>query len=367
MVAFKTRKQWTEHFEPAEDYGFFGPDSVTWKVWTYPTSLILGFVRSVTIEHLDPNLTAAVVQSGGVKYRPHTRYSRTIRYFAMMVVGATEPTARAADVLVKVHSKAIGDDPVTGSTYDANRPSSQLWIHMTAWHSILYCYEKFGPGRLPAHEEERYWAECARSAELQTIDPEAVPRTRAEVAAYFAEWRPHLAASEACQDMVDFILPLGVALPPTLGRVRRTAMAPVRWVLSKGVISTYPKYVRQMFNLRQGPVMDAVARVLNKLFHAVTARSLNLQFQMLYLLTPAAAPVIGPALLGIPAKNPVTMTPREAQAAYGFDIPAEAHHDIRARQHARVFERNEKPSDEGLVESQQHIGSMDPYESARVG
>ena len=25
-------------FEPHEDYGFFGPGSVTWKVWTYPTA-----------------------------------------------------------------------------------------------------------------------------------------------------------------------------------------------------------------------------------------------------------------------------------------------------------------------------------------
>ena len=36
---------------PAEDYGFFGPDSVTWKVWSYPTSMLLGFSRAVTIEH----------------------------------------------------------------------------------------------------------------------------------------------------------------------------------------------------------------------------------------------------------------------------------------------------------------------------
>lgn len=28
---------------PAEDYGFFGPDSVTWRVWSYPTSLTVGF------------------------------------------------------------------------------------------------------------------------------------------------------------------------------------------------------------------------------------------------------------------------------------------------------------------------------------
>lgn len=169
---------------------------MTWKVWSHPTSFILGFVRSVTIEHLDPNLAAAVIESGGVKDRPHTRYGRTLCYFGMVAFGATEPTAKAADVLVKVHSKAIGHDPVTGGTYDANRPDSQLWIHMTAWHSILYCYERFGPGRLTPDEERQYWEECARAAELQTIDPATVPRTRAAVVAYFEEWRPRLAVSE---------------------------------------------------------------------------------------------------------------------------------------------------------------------------
>ena len=57
------------------------------------------------------------------------------------------------------------------ATYDANKPSSQLWIHVTAWHSILRCYEMFGPGRLSEAEEQQFWAECARAAELQTIDP----------------------------------------------------------------------------------------------------------------------------------------------------------------------------------------------------
>jgi hypothetical protein len=31
-----------------EDYGFFGPDSPSWKVWASPTSLI-GFQRSVVL------------------------------------------------------------------------------------------------------------------------------------------------------------------------------------------------------------------------------------------------------------------------------------------------------------------------------
>lgn len=360
-----TRKKLAEQFEPHADYGFFGPDSVTWKVWSYPTSYILGFVRSVTIEHLDPNLAAAVVQSGGVKYRPHTRYGRTLRYFGLVAFGATEPTAKAADVLVKVHSKAIGHDPVTGGEYDANKPSSQLWIHMTAWHSILYCYEKFGPGRLSPEEEAQFWAECARAAELQTIDPATVPRTRDEVIAYFDEWRPRLAMSEAAQDMVDFILKLDVALPPDMPKWRKVMLKPALAVLRRGVISTYPRYMRKMFDIKQGRLMDSLVVLPNKIGHAIIARSPVLTYFMAKLLAPAAFPTVAPVILGIPPVSPVTMTPREAQEKYGYAIPSEAHPAMRAKQRDRVFGQGLAPSDEGLEESQQHIGSMDHVEARR--
>ena len=135
-------------YEPAADYGFFGPGSVAWRVWMYPSSAIMGFQRAVTIEQLDPNLNAAVEASGGVRARTRTRYERTMRYFALVAAGDTASATKASDILVKVHSKGIGIDPVTGGKYNSNSPESQLWIHMTAWHSILYCYEIFGPGGL---------------------------------------------------------------------------------------------------------------------------------------------------------------------------------------------------------------------------
>ena len=133
---------------PARDYGFFGPDSVTWKVWSYPTSLTIGFQRAVVIEELDPALVAAVDKTHDIYARPRTRYDRTLRYFAMVAFDDSAATTKAADVLVKIHSKAVGEDPVTGRRYDANDPDSQLWIHLTAWHSILKAYERYGPGRL---------------------------------------------------------------------------------------------------------------------------------------------------------------------------------------------------------------------------
>ena len=56
------------------DEGLFCADSVARRVWSYPTSALLGFLRAVTIEHLDPDLTAAVDSSGQVLSRPALRY-----------------------------------------------------------------------------------------------------------------------------------------------------------------------------------------------------------------------------------------------------------------------------------------------------
>lgn len=367
MLGIQTRKQLVKQYEPMADYGFFGPGSMTWQVWATSTSIILGFARSVTIEHFDPNLAAAVVQSGGVKYRPSTRYGRTVRYFAMQAFAAAEPTARAADVLVKVHSKAIGHDPVTGGEYDANKPSSQLWIHVTAWHSILLCYERFGPGRLTEAEENQFWAECREAAKLQTIDPETVPASREEVRRYFEEWRPHLAASEAAQDMIRFILALDVALPADMPAWQKVLFRPVTWLFRKAIISTYPRYMRDLAGLRQGRVTDWLVRWPTKAMHAVADRSLVLKFFLLRLLAPQALPVAAPMLLGLPPVSDKVWGVREAQAHFGFDIPSEAHQDVRAKQRERVFEKGEKPSGAGLEESQQHIGSMDVRNPAHVG
>lgn len=355
----KTPAAWIENAKPVADYGFFGPGSVVWKVWSHPTSYILGFARAVTIEHFDPNLAAAVVQAGGVKYRPHTRYGRTLRYFAMVAFGAAEPTVKAADVLVKVHSKAIGHDPVTGGEYDANRPDSQLWIHMTAWHSILKVYEEFGPGRLSPDEEAEYWAGCAEAAALTTADVTKVPRSREEVHAYFEDWRPRLAASEAAQDMINFILPLQLALPPDLPAWRKTASLPLTSLLRKAVISTYPKYMRDMAGLHQSAAVDLAVRTPVRWLHKLLERNLTLRIALMSLIAPQAVEVALPVFLGIPAQSEKVWSVREAQAAFGYHVPSEAHLDMRAKQKDRVLNKGLRPSDAGLEESEQHIGYMD--------
>jgi len=235
--------------QPREDWGLFGPGSPTWKVWTSPTSLI-GFQRSVVIEHFDPFLAAAVADSDGIYSNAARRFDRTLDYFLTVAVADSATVARAAATLMKVHAKATGVEPITGRPYSANAAESQLWIHITGWQSNLLCYERYGPGPLSAAEEKRYWEECVIAAELQTCDPAEVPRSRDEVRAYYERVRPRLCTSERARRAMHYLLRTPrshAALPFVMGS---RAMAPA-------TIATIPRWMRELGDFDQPRAVDA--------------------------------------------------------------------------------------------------------------
>jgi uncharacterized protein (DUF2236 family) len=156
-----------EHAAPIrrDDYGFFGPGSPSWKVWAAPTALI-GFQRAVVLEHFDPYLAAAVSDSAGIYRDPSGRLDRTLAYFLTVAVADGRTAVEVSNALMRVHAKAKGTEPITGSRYSANNPDAQLWIHVTGWHSVLKCYERYGPGPLPPAEESRFWTPADRGVRL---------------------------------------------------------------------------------------------------------------------------------------------------------------------------------------------------------
>jgi uncharacterized protein (DUF2236 family) len=356
-------RAWNRFREPvevvrAEDYGFFGPDSVTWKVWSYPSSLTVGFIRAVVVEELDPALVAAVDKTHDIYRRPATRYDRTLRYFAMVAFGDSRSTAHASDVLVKVHSKAIGTEPYSGQRYDANDPQSQLWIHLTAWHSILYAYEMYGPGRLSEEEESRYWAECAVAAELQTCNPADVPASRDGIRAYFEGMRPQLSGSPIARQAMEHLLN-GAALISPLPRL----LAPATWIINRviraGVVATMPQWMREAAGFTQSRATATIAAAMLRIsFRVLHASPPGIELRVLRLLSPATVSVVAPVLHRVTPTHPVVLTPADARARYGYDKPADAHLRLRERQHARVFTDGAEPDDAGLLESEPILGKL---------
>ncbi|KAA0108517.1 oxygenase MpaB family protein [Mycolicibacterium sp. P9-22] len=343
--------------QPMADNGFFGPDSVTWKVWGHATTPIIGLQRAVVVEELDPALIAAVDATGANYDRPRTRYDRTVRYFAMVALADSETVLKAADVLVKVHSKAVGTEPISGNRYDANDPQSQLWILLTGWHSVLKAYELYGGGKLSAQDEARYWQDCATAAEFQTCDPADVPRTREGIHDYFERMRPQLAVSEAARAMMDHLLNAKVVLPPA-PLVARPAVEIINWFLRAGTIATMPRWMRELSGFDQPRVVDFVVRQVLRAGFDVVDRIPRLKLSVAKVIAPSVVPIAGPYILGVPAVSPEVLTPAEGRRRYGYAKPADAHHELRARQQQRVFGLGQLPSDEGLIESQAHLGSL---------
>jgi uncharacterized protein (DUF2236 family) len=236
---------------PREDLGFFGPGSPTWRVWTHAAGFV-GFQRAVTIQALDPDLSTAVAHAGGVYNRPADRFDRTAQYFLTVAIGDSRAAVEASRWLFRRHAPMTGIEPIRGTTYSANDPDSQLWIHVTAWHSLLRCYERFGPGRLSAEDEARYWHECAVAARLQPIRVEDVPRSRDEVRAYFERVRPTLGIGEDGARLFQHLL------RPAF---RRDALAhSVLWRCTGwATAATMPRWMRILAGQRPRPVRDAIA------------------------------------------------------------------------------------------------------------
>lgn len=313
-----------------EDYGFFGPESITWRVWRYPTSLTIGFQRAVVVEQLNPFLLAAVDGTGNVYAQPRVRYNRTLRYFATVAFGDTRSAVHASEILVKVHAKnGVGIEPISGRRYDANDPGQQLWIHMTAWHSILYAYETYGPGKLSEEDESRYWHECAIAAALQTIDPDEVPRSREEVRRYFERQRPRLAASETTQVMMRRILG---ALYEVIAEPRPRAWAPLAWIVSTAVrtatIATMPRWQRALGGLRQPRLVDGAIRPVMRFVFPLIARSKASELKALAILSPAILSVMEPVFSGAAPQTPTTLTPAQAFHRHQVRTPREVYASI---------------------------------------
>lgn len=291
-----------------EDWGFFGPDSPTWRVWTAPTALI-GFQRSVVLEHFDPFLAAAVADAQGIYRNPLGRFDRTLDYFLTVAVADARTAVQASELLMKVHAKATGTEPISGRPYSANDPDSQLWIHVTGWHSVLLCFERYGPGPLSAEDEARYWADCVTAAALQTCDPALVPRSRQDVRDYYAQVRPRLGTSERANEGMHYLL-----------RTPRANATARLWagshLMAPATIATLPRWMRRLGGYDQPAALDAaiVAPTRLAVRAAGTPAVMN---AVLDSLAPRTAASYAHWLSGAPARRDETLTPAEAFARYG--------------------------------------------------
>ena len=218
------------------DAGLFGPDSMAWRLHADP-SMLVGAMRALLVQALEPRAMAGVVQHSDYKADPWGRLNRTVRFVLDTTYGDT-PTAEAACAAVRrIHDHVQGVDPVTGRAYSAHDPDLLLWIHAVEVHSSVHAYRSYA-GRLVDDDADRYVGEMVRVAELLGLPPEMAPRTLGELRDYLRG--------------VD-----GLQLTPGARESMRLIMYPPMpfplrplWVLpASAAVASLPRFARRMYGL----------------------------------------------------------------------------------------------------------------------
>ncbi|WP_328784919.1 DUF2236 domain-containing protein [Streptomyces canus] len=237
----------------AGDPGLFTPDSVTWQMHGDPMMWVAA-IRALYLQALHPRAVRGVMQNSDFGREAWGRLMRTANFVGTTTYGTTEAAEKAGARVRKIHSMLGATDPDTGERYGVDDPELLLWVHCAEIDSYLQVARRSG-FRLTDEQADRYLSEHRVSARLVGLDPDAVPASRSEMAAYFEKVLPELAATPEAREVDDFLL-----RPPT-----HPLLVPAREVLWRRVAqlayAALPPYAHELYG-RKAPKPTTVTRQL---------------------------------------------------------------------------------------------------------
>jgi uncharacterized protein (DUF2236 family) len=235
-----------------EDFGLFGPTSVTWRVHLEPVLWVAGF-RALYLQALHPQVIRATAQNSALFDRGQAwqRFQRTVDFVAIRTFGTTEEVARVGGRVRRMHARLRGYDPDTGVQFRIDDPELLLWVHCGEIDSYVEVARRAGILTSTA-EADAYVGESRRAAQVVGLSADDAPASTAELADYFARIRPKL---YACPEAVQGLA--GSLNPPLSRRLRPLKLAvPPLVALSFAVL---PPWARRLYGAPGLPTTDPVA------------------------------------------------------------------------------------------------------------
>ena len=161
------------------DPGYFGPNSMMWKV-NKEITVLFGGARALLMHAAHPLIAAGARQTSFYQRDPWKRLIRTLSLQNSVTFGTIEEANDSATRINKLHEVIKGEDEVTGGYYDALDHEQLLWVHACLQLSSIYFYEKTVK-KLSEEEKDKYHTENMLSAKLVLIDIENMPKTHEEL------------------------------------------------------------------------------------------------------------------------------------------------------------------------------------------
>jgi uncharacterized protein (DUF2236 family) len=205
-------------------YGFYGPQSTTWKVGA-DAVILIGGARAVLMQLAHPLVALGVSMHSNYLSDPFGRSDRTFTLGQKLTFGTLPKAKNAAQTINKLHRHVEGSLPFDvgryhqGTSYHARDQKLLLWVHATLVDTVLRMYPLF-IGPISEEDQEQYYQESKGMVRHLGLSPTQMPGNIGDLRAYVDEmvYGNHLAATAQARQIARVVLfpPLPTVLKPLL-------------------------------------------------------------------------------------------------------------------------------------------------------
>ena len=231
------------------DPGYFGPDSMMWKV-NKEITVLFGGARALLMHAAHPLIAAGARQTSFYQRDPWKRLIRTLSLQNSVTFGTKEEADESAHRINKLHEVIKGTDEVSGGYYDALDHEQLLWVHACLQISSIYFYEKTVK-KLTTEEKDLYHKENTVAAEMVLVDPKQMPTTHEGLKQWVIEKskeKDYLMMTDVAKDVYEIIG--GGPVP--------THIKPIWPFIAFTAFNTLPKEFKEIYGINETKFKSAL-------------------------------------------------------------------------------------------------------------
>ena len=233
------------------DPGYFGPDSMMWKV-NKEITVLFGGARALLMHAAHPLIAAGARQTSFYQRDPWKRLIRTLSLQNSVTFGSKNEADESAHRINKLHEVLKGNDEVTGDVYDALDHEQLLWVHACLQISSIYFYEKTVK-KLSVEEKNKYHKENMVAAGLVLIDIDEMPQTHEELKEWVvnkSKTENYLIYTDVAKDVQEIIA--GGPVPRHI--------KPIWPFISFTAFNTLPKEFKELYGVNESKIKDVILK-----------------------------------------------------------------------------------------------------------
>ena len=233
------------------DPGYFGPNSMMWKV-NKEITVLFGGARALLMHAAHPLIAAGARQTSFYQRDPWKRLIRTLSLQNSVTFGTKEEADESADRINRLHEVIKGQDEISGGTYDALDHEQLLWVHACLQISSIYFYEKTVK-KLSDDEKNQYHKENMKAADLVLVNTSIMPKTHKELKNWVIEKsreKDYLLFTDVAKDVQGIIS--GGPVP--------THIKPIWPFIAFTAFNTLPREFKILYGIEESKIKDIILK-----------------------------------------------------------------------------------------------------------